>query len=495
MKIFKLMLFICGLILITAQAFAAEVALDPATKIVSQGQTFNLNVTIDPIGTRIAGAQANIGFNSSLFRVNNISEGDLFNRNGTNTFFNAGTTNNSAGTAINIFNAIIGNRNVTTSGTFIIINVTAIGITGTSGFDLSNVKISDTNGLAVSLNATNGSFTISAPAAEVALNPSTKIVSQGETFNLNVTIDPIGTRIAGAQANIGFNSSLFRVNNISEGDLFNRNGTNTFFNAGTINNSTGMAINIFNAIIGNRNVTTSGTFIIINVTAIGITGTSGFDLSNMKISDPNGLAVTLNTTNGRSTISAPVIYVVTPDGGETWIRGTSNKITWNSTGIPGTNVKLELLKNGSAVGTVNPSTPNDGSYVWSITSTRAPGTDYKIRVTSTSNPAYKDTSDNNFTIGGINVKSPNGGETWIRGTSNMITWNSEGIPGPNVKLELLKNGSAVGTIIPSTPNDGSHAWSITSTRAPGTDYKVRVTSTSNSVYKDISDNNFTIISK
>ena len=157
-------------------------------------------------------------------------------------------------------------------------------------------------------------------AAEVALNPSTRIITQGQTFDLGIIIDPAGARIAGAQANIGFNSLLFRVNNISEGDLFNRNGTNTFFNAGTINNSTGTAINIFNSIIGNRNVTTRGTFIIINVTAIGIRGTSGFDLSNVKISDPNGLAVKFNATNGNFTISTSPINVVSPNGGETWIR-------------------------------------------------------------------------------------------------------------------------------------------------------------------------------
>ena len=171
------------------------------------------------------------------------------------------------------------------------------------------------------------------------------------------------------------------------------------------------------------------------------------------------------------------INVNSPNGGETWIRGTSNIVTWNSSGIPGPDVKLELLKNGSPVGTITPSTPNDGSHAWLITSTRALGSDYKIRVTSTSNFSYKDTSDNYFTIGGINVNSPNGGETWIRGTSNTITWNFSGIPGPDVKLELLKNGSLVGTITPGTPNDGSHAWLITSSRAQGTDYKIRVTST------------------
>jgi Type I phosphodiesterase / nucleotide pyrophosphatase/Ser-Thr-rich glycosyl-phosphatidyl-inositol-anchored membrane family len=239
-------------------------------------------------------------------------------------------------------------------------------------------------------------------AAEMALSPVTKIVTQGQTFDLGVTIDPSGTPIAGAQVDIGFNSSLFRVNNISEGNFFNGNGTNTFFNAGTINNSTGTAINIFNIIIGNKNVSTRGIFIIINVTAIGITGTSGFGLSNVKISDPNGLAVSFNATNGSVSISDPTINVVSPNGGENWHAGTTKKIKWKYTGNPGSRVKIDLLKNGKFNRIIKKSVPigrnGSGSYRWQINSTQTLGAGYKIRVKSTTNPAYTDKSNKNFSI-------------------------------------------------------------------------------------------------
>jgi hypothetical protein len=43
-------------------------------------------------------------------------------------------------------------------------------------------------------------------------------------------------------------------------------------------------------------------------------------------------------------------------------------------------------------------TANDGSYTWTISSTQALGTDYKIRVTSTSYSSIRDSSNSNFAI-------------------------------------------------------------------------------------------------
>src|SRR3990170_5526489 len=160
MRISKLIHVVLGMILIIGQASAAEVTVIPLARVVSQGENFDMNITMNPLGTPIAGAQLNLEFNKSLFRVNSITEGNLFKQSGANTFFNAGIINNSAGTVINIFNAIIGNKNVSTQGTFITINATAIGITGTSGIDLSNVKISDPNGQPVGFSITNGSVRI-----------------------------------------------------------------------------------------------------------------------------------------------------------------------------------------------------------------------------------------------------------------------------------------------------------------------------------------------
>jgi len=88
----------------------------------------------------------------------------------------------------------------------------------------------------------------------------------------------------------------------------------------------------------------------------------------------------------------------------------------------------------------------------------------------------------------IKVNYPNGQETWVNGNEYTIKWSYKGNLGPDVKIQLLKNGSVVGVITPSTPNDGSYDWIVSS--KPGNDYKIRVTS--NSAYKDTSNKNFTI---
>ncbi|KPQ43809.1 MAG: Ser-Thr-rich glycosyl-phosphatidyl-inositol-anchored membrane family protein, partial [Candidatus Methanoperedens nitroreducens] len=190
----------------------------------------------------------------------------------------------------------------------------------------------------------------------------------------------------------------------------------------------------------------------------------------------------------------PSIKVAYPNGGEKWIRGTTQMIKWNSTGSPGTYVKIELLKAGVLNRVIISSTLNDGSHPWLIPVTQAWGTDYKIRITSTTNPVYSDTSDNNFTIPApsFSVVSPNGGEKWIRGTTQTIKWNSTESPGSYIKIELLKAGVLNRVIISSTLNDGSHPWLIPATQIPGVDYKVKITSTINASNSDTSDNNFII---
>lgn len=218
----------------------------------------------------------------------------------------------------------------------------------------------------------------------------------------------------------------------------------------------------------------------------------GYYLANAQYSyNDDGSSIQDISSNTFKINPSSSISVTSPNGGENWVRGKKYEIKWGYTGTPGSYVKIELLKAGVLVGIVTSSTPNDGSYNWTIWSGRKLGSDYKIRVTSTSNPYYTDTSDNYFTIGGINVISPNGGENWLRGVAHDIKWNSLGISG-NVKIQLLKSGVVVGTVTSSTPNDGSFIWTIWSGRAIGSDYKIKVVSTSNYIYRDTSNNNFII---
>ncbi len=159
-KNIKFRIFLLSLIFLVGQASAADVIVIPSTKTVIQGQTFNLNISIDPMGTAIAGAQLNIEFNKTMLNVNSIKEGNLFKQNGASTFFNNGTINNSLGTVLNTFNVILGHFNVSTPETFITINFTALSSSGQSGINLSNVKISDPNANYVALNVINGSVNI-----------------------------------------------------------------------------------------------------------------------------------------------------------------------------------------------------------------------------------------------------------------------------------------------------------------------------------------------
>ena len=122
-------------------------------------------------------------------------------------------------------------------------------------------------------------------------------------------------------------------------------------------------------------------------------------------------------------------------------------------------------------------------------------------MTSTSNSAYTDSSDSNFTIAGpppptISVVSPNGGESWAVGTKQTIRWSYSGNVGSSVKIELLRTGGVNRTITSSAlvgrGGSGSYDFSIPYNQAVGSDYRIRVTSTSDSGCTDMSDSDFTI---
>ena len=197
--------------------------------------------------------------------------------------------------------------------------------------------------------------------------------------------------------------------------------------------------------------------------------------------------------------------IVFPNGGETLTAGSLQTIRWSYGGNPGSSVRIELLKGGVVTTTISYFTSigraGSGSYNWSIPSNQVSGSDYQIKVTSTSNAAYSDTSDSIFTIVGpppptISITSPNGGETLTAGSMQTIRWSYTGNPGSYVRIELLKGGVVANTISYFTSmgsaGSGSYNWSISSTQVAGSDYQIRVTSASNAAYTDGSDSNFTI---
>jgi hypothetical protein len=76
------------------------------------------------------------------------------------------------------------------------------------------------------------------------------------------------------------------------------------------------------------------------------------------------------------------------------------------------------------------------------------------------------------------------------GQTYNITWSD--FPGSRVKIELLKENAVTATISASTPNDGSHFWTIPAGIEPGDDFRIMITSMEDRSVSDISDNFFTI---
>lgn len=146
-------------------------------------------------------------------------------------------------------------------------------------------------------------ITLADAISTVRVQPVTQEVVIGKQFTVELNVTP-GVPIAGMQSNILFNPAYIRIDSITFGNLFTQNGASEFSNAGVINNNTGTVVNIFSVILGPNNVNRDGTFIRVTGTALA-KGTSGINLTNIKIATPDGLSESLSYTNGTITVKYP----------------------------------------------------------------------------------------------------------------------------------------------------------------------------------------------
>jgi serine protease AprX len=103
-----------------------------------------------------------------------------------------------------------------------------------------------------------------------------------------------------------------------------------------------------------------------------------------------------------STFVSAGLSLISPVGGEEWKAGTYKKIKWNYTGKTGAYVKIELIQGETVVKTIAErtlrGTNGTGRFLWFVPKKLPERNDYRIRITSTKNTAYIDTTDLPFTI-------------------------------------------------------------------------------------------------
>jgi len=94
----------------------------------------------------------------------------------------------------------------------------------------------------------------------------------------------------------------------------------------------------------------------------------------------------------------------------------------------------------------------------------------------------------NYSI--LTLQSPNGGEVWVIGETEEITWADANVY--DVKIELsVDNGTNWSTIVESTPNTGTYSW-IVAAQDSSDECLIRITNVDDYLVYDASDAAFTI---
>jgi subtilisin family serine protease len=206
------------------------------------------------------------------------------------------------------------------------------------------------------------------------------------------------------------------------------------------------------------------------------------------VSALNGITVTggkINAFNALNSISQDNdTFTIENQGNATLtINSLSDDQSWLTTsGYPATPFNLE--SGISQVVTCN--------VDWNLLSTQETGI---VTINSTDpdeNPVYIDVTAIPLPAEElITITYPNGGESFQSGQDVTITWNSENTSG-TVSIDYSTNGgSNWQSITASTPDDGSHPWTIPD--EPSTNCFIQITDTDGNP-SDMSDSPFTITS-
>ncbi len=92
----------------------------------------------------------------------------------------------------------------------------------------------------------------------------------------------------------------------------------------------------------------------------------------------------------------------------------------------------------------------------------------------------------------ITVTSPNGGEQFLIGFPQTITWTTTGTVGPVKLVYSANNGSSWNTIISTTANDGSYSWTVPDILS--TQCLIKISEAADGSPWDSSNANFSIVS-
>ena len=286
----------------------------PSYQAVYFNDIFTVDIVVD--AENITLIECYISFDPELLQVISVENGEIFD-----SLVSTGTIDNINGTIDDIWGMVPLEENITpvSGGIFATITFKAKETVGIANINITKALVPPYVG-GINLTLNNATVEVRNPPVYVSIEPTYDLVGNETTFDIN--IDPNGNELSIMTFNILFNSSIFHVEDVIDGGLFN---TPTY----SWDNNTGV-INIFVVqappIPG---ISNPGTLASIKCKPIQ-TGTSYINITNMEIVDAYGnhlYFVTQNATLEADLTPPSVTFEVgTPyynDGINEWISSST----------------------------------------------------------------------------------------------------------------------------------------------------------------------------
>ena len=161
------------------------------------------------------------------------------------------------------------------------------------------------------------------------------------------------------------------------------------------------------------------------------------------------------------TTAPPTVRVTVPNGGEAWQRGLSYIVQWNAN--ISEKIALDLYKSGSFVRTIVTNAAIIPAYIWSVPVSLTPGSDYVIKIRSTTNaaisamsaafsivdpPAVTPGSVVRLANGNVQfgLTAPGAAQVTVFGSTNLVNWTP---------LQVVPVTGGAATFTDSTANENS----------------------------------------
>jgi hypothetical protein len=182
--------------------------------------------------------------------------------------------------------------------------------------------------------------------------------------------------------------------------------------------------------------------------------------------DPLAPRCSVQSAGPFSIVDAPTVGSLIPNGGEAWEVGSHHNITWASANSNTDSIVFTRDGvNWTYVGKQSP--PSTRRFDWNVPA--PPSTTCRVRIFAVCRdplaPKPNVTSASDFSIvtaPTVAVTAPNGGESWLAGSVQNITWNSTNSNTDSI-VWSADNGATWTFVAKQSPPAHTYAWPVPAT--------------------------------